>query len=161
MIEFKRIEEEHIDKLHEIYNYYVENTTVTYHIGAVSRSNFKKIVNIDAPYESYAIIVDKEVCGYVLFNKWKRRQAFDRSAEVTVYLSEGYDGRGIGSRAVRFIEERAKKAGICTLVSLICGENMASIKLFEKNDYIKCAHFKNVGEKLGRLLDLVCYEKEI
>lgn len=161
MIEFRRIDEQYIDELHEIYNYYVENTTVTYHIGAVSKDEFKKIVNIDAPYESYVIMIDKDVCGYVLFTRWKSRQAFDRSAEVTVYLSKEYGGRGIGGSAVKFIEGRAKKAGIHTLVSLITGENTASIRLFEKNDYIKCAHFKNVGEKFGRLLDLVCYEKEI
>lgn len=161
MVEFKRFDDTYINEAHELYNYYVSNTTVTYHIGYVHKDEFRDMVMVQDPYESYVIYKSGEFQGYVLFTKWKSRQAFDRTAEVTVYLKNSCVGYGIGTKAVNFIEERARKKGIKTLVSLISGDNKESIHLFEKLNYVKCAHFKNIGEKFGKLLDLICYEKEI
>jgi L-amino acid N-acyltransferase YncA len=45
------------------------------------------------------------------------------------------------------------------LMATICGENDKSIRLFEKNGYFKCAHYKEVEEKFGELLDVVAYQK--
>jgi phosphinothricin acetyltransferase len=47
------------------------------------------------------------------------------------------------------------------LVGTLCGENHASIRLMEKSGYSRCAHLKNIGEKFGKLLDVVVYQKEI
>ncbi|MBP2132194.1 L-amino acid N-acyltransferase YncA [Methanomicrobium sp. W14] len=33
--------------------------------------------------------------------------------------------------------------------------------MLEKAGYKKCAHLKNVGEKFGKVLDVIIYEKEI
>lgn len=161
MIEFNKFDDTYINEAHELYNYYVKNTTITYHIGYVHKKEFRNIVIPDDNYESYAILDEGVFQGYVLFTKWKSRQAFDRTAEVTVYLKKEASGKGIGTKAVTFIEERAAKKGIKVVVSLICGENIESIHLFEKLNYVKCAHFKHVAEKFGRVLDLICYQKEL
>lgn len=47
------------------------------------------------------------------------------------------------------------------LVGILCGENPASIRLMEKSGYFRCAHLKNIGEKFGRILDVVMDQKEI
>jgi len=31
----------------------------------------------------------------------------------------------------------------------------------EKSGYTRCAHLKNIGKKLGKILDIVIYQKEI
>jgi phosphinothricin acetyltransferase len=36
-----------------------------------------------------------------------------------------------------------------------------SIKLFQKLGYEKCAHFKRVGEKWGRVIDVVFFQKSL
>jgi phosphinothricin acetyltransferase len=55
----------------------------------------------------------------------------------------------------------AQTAGIHVLVGTLTAENAASVRLFEKAGYVKCAHLKNIGEKFGRILDVVIYQKEI
>ena len=60
-----------------------------------------------------------------------------------------------------FIEKEAKQRGLKNLLGIITGENQASIDLFSKVGYNNCATFKNVGEKFGRILDVVAYKKEI
>jgi phosphinothricin acetyltransferase len=62
---------------------------------------------------------------------------------------------------LKLLEPVAKNSEICVLIGIITGENKASIRLFEKCGYEKCAHFKKVGEKFNRLLDVVAYQKII
>ncbi|MGL5379698.1 GNAT family N-acetyltransferase [Clostridium sp.] len=160
-VKFRKVQEEDIEALRKIYMYYVENSTATFHIGDISYNEMKDILfSQDELYESF-VIYDDEIIGYVLLAPYKKREAYRRSAEVTIYLKAGINKNGIGTRAINFVEEVAKKKGIKTLLAIICGENIASIKLFEKNNYIKCGHLKNVGEKFNRVLDIVTYQKEI
>jgi phosphinothricin acetyltransferase len=45
------------------------------------------------------------------------------------------------------------------LVGVITAENKQSVSLFEKCGFEKCAHYRKVGEKFNRLLDVVAYQK--
>lgn len=161
-IRFEEIREEHLRQVLDIYMYYVQNTTATFHAHALTLDEMRELVIFDDPkYRTYVIFDDDALCGYVLLTQHKRREAYDGTAEVTIYLKRGYPGRGIGSRALRFIEEYAKGRDIHALVATICGENMDSIRLFERNGYAKCAHYREVGKKFGQWLDVVAYQKII
>ena len=91
----------------------------------------------------------------------KPREAYDNTAEVTVYLRNGLERRGIGTFAVKRIEEIAVQMGFHTLLAVICAENIGSAGLFTSLGYEKCALYREVGIKFGRLLDVVCFEKII
>lgn len=162
MIRFKKVEEQHIEALRAIYLYYIHESTATYHKREISLEEMRELLVIDHPkYESYGIWDEEHLCGYVILTRFKEREAFDYTAEITIYLKKGYEGKGIGNKALEFIEKRALTKELHVLMALICGENIGSIKLFEKNGYVKCAHYKEVGYKFGRWLDLVCYQKTI
>lgn len=88
-----------------------------------------------------------------------KREAYDGTAEVTIYLKTGFTGKGLGSMALKYVENHAKHQHLHVLVATICGENEESIRLFSKNGYDKCAHYKEVGQKFGQLLDVVAYQK--
>jgi len=97
--------------------------------------------------------------GWVILARYKPREAYDGSAEVTIYLDPQYPRRGVGSAALTFIEKTARDRQFHNLLAIICGENTGSIRLFEKHGYSKCAHYHQVGQKFGRWLDVVSYEK--
>ena len=157
---FKEYEECDLPKLFEIYSYYIENSTATFAIEPITPDQMKKILEpLSQRYKTFVILCNDEICGYALFTRFKAREAYDISAEVTIYLKQGFTGRNIGSTALALLEKEAKLAQIHTLVANITSENQASLRLFEKNGYQKCAHFKEVGKKFGRILDLVCLEK--
>ncbi len=146
----------------DIYNYYVLNTTATFHTQPLTLAQMSEILFFDNPrFKSFAILCDGAVCGYAIAAQFKKREAYDSTAEVTVYLKPEYTGKGIGSRSVQFIEEYALTQGFHALIALICGENTESVKVFEKNGYEKCAHYKEVGKKFGQWLDVVAYQKMI
>lgn len=159
-VNFKLVEKEDIRELKDIYTYYIENTTSTFHIGDISDEEMSSILFYDDDiYKSFKIELNKEIVGYILLCPYKKREAYRRSAEVTIYLKPGIIGKGLGRKSLEFIEEVAKANGIKALLSIICGENTASIKAFENMEYEKVGHLKGVGEKFGRILDIVIYEK--
>ena len=80
-------------------------------------------------------------------------------AEVTIYLKPEYFGKGIGREVLLQMEQKALEVSIVVLMGIITAENEASVKLFERMGYEKCGHFKQVGEKFGRILDVVAYQK--
>ena len=161
-IKFEEVRNEHLPKLLDIYNYYVVNSTATFHTHLLSIKEMKELVMFDSErYRTFVIIVGDEVCGYVILTVHSKREAYRQTADVTVYLKHDYTGRGIGSSAIKYIEDFARLKGFHVLIAGICGENSNSIALFESNGYDKCAHYKEVGFKFGRLLDVVYYQKII
>lgn len=161
-IQFVEMTEEHLDAVTEIYNYYILETTATFHIVPVTAQEMREIVFFDEPrYRTFIITVQGTLCGYVLVCPFKKREAYRRTAEVTVYLRHDCTGRGVGFKAVKYIEGFAASQGISVCIAVICGENAASIRLFEKCGYAKCAHYHQLGEKFNRLLDVVAYEKHL
>lgn len=160
MIEFDLAKEDYLDDVLNIYNYYILHTTATFSIRPITKEEMHKIMFSGLKrFPSFVIKEGKEIIGYVLLARYKAREAYDRTAEVTIYLKEGYEGKGIGSLALKHIEEFAVKHEFRALLAVICAENEESIALFNKFEYFRCADFKQVGEKFGRVLDVVIYEK--
>lgn len=159
-ISFNKLAEPRFQEVWALYNYYIQNTTATFHADPISEPDMRALVFFEGDrYQTYSIMADGSFCGYVLLTRFKNREAYDGTAEVTIYLGQEYAGQGIGTRALRFIEEAAIARGLHVLLATITGENEASIGLFSRNGYTKCAHFKEVGKKFGRWLDVVAYQK--
>ena len=161
-IDFVPVREDHLDIVREIYNYYVLNTTATYHLHEISREEVYEIIPVNhSKYKSFLIYDDSEPVGYCYLGQYKKSEAYDRTAEVTIYLKHGHQGKGIGLQTLNFLEKCALDRNILVLIGIISGDNEGSIRLFEKAGYEKCAHFRRVGEKFGKILDVVAYQKII
>lgn len=161
-ITFDEIKEEHLDEVLKIYTHYVLNTNATFHAHALSKDEMRELVFFENPkYKTFVIKSADTINGYAILTQHKKREAYDGTAEVTVYLKPEYIGKGIGSQAIKFIEDIAKQQNIHVLIAIICGENSKSINLFARNGFSKCAHYKEVGTKFGQLLDVIAYQKII
>lgn len=161
-LQLKLLEDKDFEKVKEIYDYYILNSTATFHTEPIQIKELKETIYIGHPkYKSFFMVLDNKIGGYCYFAPYKKRQAYDRSAEVTLYLKPEFTSKGIGSETLRLLEPIASECDIKVLLAIITGENNSSIQLFEKMGYEKCAHFKQVGEKFGRILDVVAYQKMI
>lgn len=162
MVEFVPVTSSDLETIAEIYNYYIENSTATFHSGKVSGEDLREFLFLSDPrYPSFLIQGGGETIGYCILSRYKNRQAYDRSAELSIYLTPESTGRGIGLLALRRLEDAARSAGISVLVGTLCEENRSCIRLMEKAGFTRCAHLKHIGEKFGRILDVVIYQKEI
>jgi phosphinothricin acetyltransferase len=161
-VSFKPYDETYLPEILDIYTYYIVNSTATCQITPIDMDAMRQILEPESPrYKSFVILEDGVLCGYALFTRFKTREAYNDTAEATIYLRQGYTGKGIGGLALELIEKEAKAAGIHVLVALISSENSSSIRLFEKCGYFKCADFKECSFKFGRYFGLVCLQKII
>lgn len=145
-----------------IYDWYIQHSTATFHTEPIQIDQLKEFIYLNHPvYKSYLIYEDDHLAGYCILTNHKKRQAYDRTAEITIYLAQGQQRKGIGKQALQHLEDVAKAKGLKNLLGVITGDNLASIALFESAGYTKCAHYKNVGEKFNKVLDVVAYQKEI
>ena len=159
---FKKISDEDFFAIKDIYDFYIAHSTATFHTEPISIHELKEFIFVDHPlYPAYLIMCDGVLAGYCYLTYFKKREAYNSTSELTLYLKPEFTDKGIGKKVLHFLEEDAKKRGLKNLLAIITGSNLHSIALFEKAGYFKCAHFKNVGQKLGEILDVVGYQKEI
>ena len=162
MIEFNPITKENIPFALDIYNWYVINSTATFHLEVVPQEELERMLSLGhSKYQSFEILLNNETCGFCYLSQFRYKEAYDKSAEITLYLKQDYLGKGIGKATLSFLENIAQENGINNLVAVITEGNIGSIALFEKQGYFKVGHLKNIGEKFGKALDVVSYQKEI
>ncbi len=159
---FKDITEKDFPAIKEIYDWYIAHSTATFHTEPIRIDQLEEFIFINYRlYKSYLIFAGNELTGYCFLTYYKNRQAYDRTSEVTIYLKPEHCGKGIGKIAMNHLEKAATECGLKNLIGIISGDNDGSIALFEKAGYTKCAHFRNVGEKFNKVLDVVVFQKEI
>ena len=91
------LQEKDFHVVKEIYDYYILNSTATFHTDLISIEELKSVILTGHPkYRSFQIDYEGETCGYCYISQYKKRQAYDRTAEVTIYLKPEYSGKGIG-----------------------------------------------------------------
>ncbi|MGS2761225.1 N-acetyltransferase family protein [Sinomicrobium sp. M5D2P9] len=161
-IAFEELQEEHLPEVKKIYDWYIANSTATFHTEPVEIEELREFIYLGhSRYTSCLIRVNNEIAGYCFLTPYKKRQAYDRSAEITIYLKPEMGKKGIGKAALEYLEKRAINNGVKNLLGIITGDNHGSIALFTKCGYAQCACFRNVGDKFGKILDVVAYQKEI
>lgn len=159
-ISIEEATETHLEEMRRIYNYYVLNSTATWHETELAKEDMKDLIILDNDmYGTFVILDDGTVCGYASIRAYKAREGYNATAEIGIYLSKDCTGRGLAAEALRRLEAFAVDKGLHVLIATITSGNVASIKLFEKNGYEKCAYFKEVGMKFGKYLDAVTYQK--
>lgn len=160
-IDFKPIKENDFSYIASVYNYYVLNSTATFHTQQLTVEQLQQNLPNGPKYQTYLIYYNQTPCGYCYIAHWRPREAYNRSAEITLYVEPGFHDKGIGKQTLMFLEKEARKKGISNLLGVITAENTASVSLFKKAGFQKVGHLINIGEKFGRLLDVLTYQKEL
>ncbi len=72
-----------------------------------------------------------DIAGWISFESFYGRPAYNKTAEVSIYLHEDHRGKGAGSAVLEKALEVAPKLGIRSLMAFIFAHNEPSIKLFK------------------------------
>jgi phosphinothricin acetyltransferase len=118
----------------------------------------KRIREIGAVYPWFVYEDESGILGYAYLNKGKERSSYRFSAEITVYVKNGHEGKGIAAQLYTRLIEAARKAGIHALVAGIALPNKKSVALHEKFDFKKIARFHEIGYKQDKWLDVGYWE---
>jgi len=139
----------------DIYNYYVENTIVTFDYEQMPIETMeKKIKSIISEYPWLVFEESGKVLGYAYASKWRSKFAYRYSIESTVYLDPKATGKGIGSKLYSELFKLLKEQNIRNVFGVIALPNEGSIALHEKFGFEKTGHFKEVGYKFDKWIDV-------
>lgn len=145
-----------------IYNKYIECTTVSFETEPLTVEQMRqRITDISANFPYYVYENDGRILGYAYAHKWKERAAYSKTLETTIYLDAGAKHSGIGTVLMEKIVEECRREGYKALIACVTGENKESITFHKKIGFKQVSLFSNVGEKFGRMLDVVDFELEL
>ena len=151
----RKVKPEDAQEIVDIYNYYVKNTIVTFDNIPFTVEAFK--TKIETISKSFPFIVFEEknkILGYAYANKWREKPAYKNTVESTVYLHYEAQGKQIGTKLYAELLAQLKNENYHVIVGGLTLPNKASVKLHEKFGFKQVAHFKEVGYKFNKWLDV-------
>jgi len=155
----RQVKSEDATQVCDIYNYYVEQTIVTFEESAVSVPDMEsRIIENTSKYPWIVYSEGNKTLGYAYASKWKSRCAYKYSVETTVYLRPEVKGQGIGSKLYKELLTQLKEKNIHAAIGGIALPNDASIALHEKLGFKKIGQFKEVGYKFDKWIDVGYWE---
>lgn len=146
-----------------IYNHYVMKTIVTFEEEPVAPAEIagrlQEVASASMPW----LVAEQsgDVVGYAYSNQWKGRHGYRFSAEITVYISPDHSRRGLGSALYDHLFPLLMARGIHAVMGGIALPNEASVALHERFGLEKVAHFREVGFKFDRWIDVGYWQRTL
>jgi L-amino acid N-acyltransferase YncA len=109
----------------------------------------------------WLVLTDGEYAGWMSFNSFYGRPAYDGTVEVSIYLEEKSRGKGLGKACLQKAIDVAPSLKINNLLGFIFGHNEPSLKLFYQFGFEKWAHFPKVANMDGIERDLIILGKRV
>ena len=149
-------------RLLEIYNYYVEQTHITFDTNLVSldtRRAWFEDFSTEGPYRLFVAEANGHVSGYASSREFRVKPAYARSVETSIYLGPDECGAGSGSALyARLLDVLKDEATVHRAYGGVSLPNEASIALHERFGFERVATFSEVGFKFGRYWDVAWFE---
>ena len=144
----------------EIYNHFVLTSTITFEEEPVPVAEIaRRVSETQASSLPWLVATRGElIAGFAYAQNWKTRAAYRFSREVTVYVREGLGRSGIGSQLYTQLFAALKAGGAHAVIGGVALPNEASLRLHQKFGFEKVAHFKEVGFKFNRWVDVTYFQ---
>jgi len=146
--------------INAIQNHYVVHSTATFLTEPLTLE--QRLAWLDGRSAVHPVIVaedGRKVVGWGSLEVFRSRTAYRRTAELSVYIHHDWHRRGIGRAIVEELVAHARALGHHALVGGCCSETTAAIALLEACGFSRVAHFREVGHKFGRWLDVDFLER--
>ena len=139
---------ENLDEIVAIYNSTISSRMVTADLEPVSvESRISWFYEHKPAKRPLWIVKNKEekIIGWVSFQNFYGRPAYDATAEISIYLHGDYRGKGFGTEILNHSITECGDLGIKTLLGYIFAHNEASLRLFHKAGFVEWAHLPNIA----------------
>ena len=101
------------------------------------------------------------VVAWVSFQSFYGRAAYDHTAEISIYISLEYRGKGLGRSLLSASLELTGKLDVKTVVGFIFSHNIPSIRLFKSFGFEAWGELPRVAEMDGKEYSLSILGKRV
>jgi L-amino acid N-acyltransferase len=153
---------EDLGAITEIYNDVITTSTAVYSVAATTRAERESWFKARFA-AGFPILVATSVHGVVGFSSFGEFRGtwpgYRYSVEHTVHVHRDHRGHGVGSSLVRALFPLASAMGKHVMIGSIDAANDGSLRMHERLGFQQVAHFREVGRKFGRWLDLLFVQR--
>jgi len=149
-----------LESITDIYNKAILKTVATFDTELKSYEEQKKWFEEHGPKNPIIVAEeDGEVVGFASLSKYSTRCAYSDTAELSLYVKEEHQRKGIGKKLMKSIVDEGTKSGLHAIISRITDGNKVSIKLHKEVGFEHIGNMKEVGFKFGKRLDVCLMQK--
>lgn len=160
-IEYKSAEIGHIPGILKIINHYIANSSSIYEETErsldVQLQWFQQLKEQNFPV--LVALNEGNVVGFAAFQTFRAKFGYRFSAEHSVYVFPGFEGRGIGFRLMQLLFKEAIDRKIHVLIGGIDSQNTESIEFHQRLGFVEVGRMPQVGKKHDQWLTLVWMQK--
>ncbi len=155
----RKVTPEDTEAILEIYNYYIVNSIATFDEDKKTLEEIKnKITDTIKIYPWFVLMENNELIAFAYAIQWKDKSAYNQSVEGTIYIKTGHEGKGVGTTLYTYLINYLKSNGYHSILGVISLPNDSSIAMHQKLSFEKVAHFKEIGRKFNRQIDVGCWQ---
>jgi phosphinothricin acetyltransferase len=112
----------------------------------------------DAVYPVVVAAEGTEVLAFGALAPYRPKPSYRRTVEDSVYVKDGYRGKGVGSLVLDRLVTLARARGHHSMIARITAVNEASLRLHERLGFLRAGVEREAAYKLGRWLDVVTFQ---
>lgn len=155
----RQAKKDDVPAINDILNYAIINTN--YNLNEEPRSLGDAYKWFDEhTAEEYPILVveiNGMVAGWASLSHFRAYSGYNSTAEISVYVSQNYRHRGLGTLLVTELERAGQK--FHTLIAVITDNNTASLSLHSRCGFIPMCTFRELGKKNNEYVDITFMTK--
>jgi phosphinothricin acetyltransferase len=152
-----------LPKIVDIYNSTVPTRLATADIEPVSVESRRAWFNNHVPGKRPIMVerIDGEVAAWVSFEPFYGRPAYDRTAEISIYIAPEYRRQGLGKRLLKESLAMTPELGIRSVVAYIFSHNEGSMRLFRSFGFETWGELPDIAEMDGNQYSLSILGKHV
>jgi len=149
-----------IQSITKIYNEAIIKTTATFDTQTKTIDEQIQWFKNHGP-DNPILVAEKSlnIVGFAALSLWSDRCAYSKTAEISLYVLEKYQRKGIGKRLMKAIIKEGEKTSIHVIIARITEGNNTSINLHKSFGFEHIGTMKEVGDKFGNRLDVHLMQK--
>ena len=162
-VQFHHAKSSDLERIVNTYNSTIASKLVTADLTPVAVADKDAWFKAHTPDRRPLWIVeyDGQYAGWMSFNSFYGRPAYDGTVEVSIYLEESSRGKGIGKACLEKAFGACSSLKIKTLLGFIFDHNEPSLQLFYKMGFEKWAHLPRIADMIEAERGLIIVGKRI
>jgi L-amino acid N-acyltransferase YncA len=153
-------QQEDLPAIVEIYNQAIATKSSTAEIVPVTVQDKTEWFNQHIPekYPLFVAEVNRTVIGWASLSPYRPgRDAFRHVAEISFYLHDDFQGKGLGTTLIAYVLEKSSDYQFHRLIAMVLDKNTHSIHLLKKFGFERWAYMPDLANFDGQVCAHVYY----
>jgi L-amino acid N-acyltransferase len=162
-VEIRDATEDDLKSMLAIYNDVVATSTAIYREDPMPLAEYQAWWHARTA-QGYPVLIAADgamVLGLASFGDFRAWPGYRFTVEHSVHVRADQRGRGVGSHLMRALIGHAAQRGKHVMIAGVDADNDGSLRFHVRLGFERVGHFREVGFKFGRWLDLVFLQRTV